>query len=114
MQMSFPETVSDSLCRISLGCANSSFHPESRWLGSDDPAGEEARCGGPGLVWYTWAVVARLVGLTAKFSKTTLEAVYGREINIKLSCNCSGGLSCIQHANSTLLQNSRHLCHCVV
>jgi hypothetical protein len=25
------------------------FHQLSRWLVSDDPAGEEARCGGPGL-----------------------------------------------------------------
>ena len=27
------------------------FHPMSRWLVSDDPVGEEAGCGGPGLAW---------------------------------------------------------------
>jgi hypothetical protein len=27
------------------------FHQLSGWLVSNDPAGEEARCGGPGLVW---------------------------------------------------------------
>jgi hypothetical protein len=34
-----------------LGCANPQFHQLSGWLASEDPAGEEAGCGGPGLVW---------------------------------------------------------------
>jgi hypothetical protein len=50
-QMSFPDTVSDSLFRNSLGCANPQFHQLSGWLVSDNPAGEEAECGGSGLVW---------------------------------------------------------------
>ena len=40
-------------------------------LNSDNPAGEEARCGGSGLVWLL--VVVRPVGPTAKFSKIMLE-----------------------------------------
>jgi hypothetical protein len=50
MQMSFPEAVSDSLCNIS-SVVQTQFHQLSGWLVSDNPAGEEAVCGGPGLVW---------------------------------------------------------------
>jgi hypothetical protein len=56
----------------------------------------------------------RQVGHTAKFSKMTPEAAYGREINIKFSGNSFGGLSCSQHDNCTLPQNLTHLWHCVV
>jgi hypothetical protein len=41
--------------------------------------------------------VVRLVGRITKFSTTTLEAAYDREINIKLSGNSSGGHSYRQH-----------------
>jgi hypothetical protein len=63
---------------------------------------------------YTWSAVVRLVGHTAKFAKTLLEADYGREMDIQFSGNNSGGHSCSQHANCALPQNLRHLWHCVV
>jgi hypothetical protein len=58
--------------------------------------------------------IVRLFGRTAKISKITLEVAYGREMNIKLYGNSSGEHPCSQHANCTLLQNFRHLWHCVV
>ncbi len=50
MQMSFPETVSDSLYRNSL-VIQTDLQQLSRWLISEDLGGEDAGCGGPGLVW---------------------------------------------------------------
>uniref|UniRef100_A0A8C8JC93 Cholesterol transporter ABCA5 n=1 Tax=Oncorhynchus tshawytscha TaxID=74940 RepID=A0A8C8JC93_ONCTS len=53
--------------------------------------------------WLTKYFFCPTVGeYTAKFSKMTLEAVYGREINIQLSGNSSGGHSCSQHSNCML------------
>jgi hypothetical protein len=56
------------------------------------------------LSWcgYKWSALVRLVGRTAKFSKTTLKAAYGREIDIQCSGNTSGGHFCIKHVNCKL------------
>ncbi len=48
--MSFPEMVSDSLCRNSL-VMQRLLQQLSGWLVSNDLGGEDALCGGPGLVW---------------------------------------------------------------
>ena len=39
---------------------------------------------------YMWSMAVRPVGRTTKFSKTTLEAAFGREVNIQFSGNSSG------------------------
>ncbi len=80
---------------------------------SGDLGGEDAGCGGPGLV-YTLSAVVRPVGCTAKFSETPLEMAHGREINIQFTGNSSGRHSCSQHSNCTLPQNFQHLWHCAV
>jgi hypothetical protein len=90
-QMSFPVTVSDSFYRnSSLVQIHSFISCPCGWsqtiLQVKKPDLEV-------LGWrgYTWSALVRLGGCTANFFKTTLEAVYGREINIKFSGS--------QHAN---------------
>jgi hypothetical protein len=68
---------------------------------SDNPAGEIAGSGGPGLAWLH--MVVRLVERTTKFSKITFAAAYGKEINFHFSGNTTGHY-CSQHANCTLPQ----------
>ena len=94
-----------------FSCANPQFHQLSGWLVSDDPAGEEAGCGGPGLAWLH--VVCSCEAGVAKFSITT-EAANGREINVNFSGNISGRHSCRQHANCTLPKNVRRVALCCV
>ncbi len=114
MQMSFPETVSDSLCRNSLvmqtDCCSSCPGGWSQTILEVKMRDMEVL----GWCGYTWSAVVRPVGCTAKFSETPLETAYGREMNIQFMGNSSGGHSCSQHANCMLPQNLRHLWHCAV
>ena len=81
------------------------FHQLSGWLVSDDPAGEEAGCGGPGLAWLHVFWGCEACWKYCQILKNNIEVVYGREMNIKLFGNSSGGHSCSQHTKCTLLQN---------
>ncbi len=114
MQMSFVETVSDSLCRKSLvmqtDCCSSCLGGWSQTILEAKMLDVDV------LGWcdYTWSAVVRSVGCITKFSETPLETAYGREVNIQFTGNNSGGHSCSQHANWTLPQNLQHLWHCAV
>ncbi len=90
--MSFPETVSDSLCRNSLvmqtDCCSSCAGGWSQTILEVKMLDVEVL----GWCGYTWSAVARPVGCPAKFSETPLEMANGREMNIQF--NSSGGHSC--------------------
>ena len=84
MQMSFPETVSDSLCRNSLvmqtDCCSSCPGGWSQTILEVNMLDVEV------LDWcgYTWSAVVGQVGYMAKLSETPLETAYDREMNIQL------------------------------
>jgi hypothetical protein len=92
--------LNEIVCLLSVACVPP----------SDNPACEEARCGGS----HMWSAVVRPVGHTAKFSKKMLEAAYGSEMNITFSGKSSDRHSRCHHANCKLPQNLRYLWHCVV
>ncbi len=114
MQISFPETVSDSLCInyliMQTDCCSSRPGGWSQTILEEKVLDVEVL----GWCGYTWSAVVRPFGCTAKFSETHLEMAYGRKINIQFTGNSSGGLSCSQHANCTRPQNLRHLWYCAV
>ncbi len=73
MQMSFPQTVSDSLCRHSLvmqtDCCSSCPGGWSQTILEVKMLDVEVL----GWCGYTWSAVVRPVECTAKFSETPLE-----------------------------------------
>lgn len=109
MQMSFPETVSDSSCRNSsvmqTDCCCSCPGGWSQTILEVNMLDVEVL----GWCGYTWSTVVKPVGCTAKFSETPLETAYGREMNIHFMGNSSGRHSCSQDANCTLPQRMGHL-----
>ena len=113
-QMSFPEMVSDRLCRNYLVVQTHSFISCPGGWSQTIPQLKKPGCGGLGLACLH---VVCSVGRTAKFSKMMLEVTFAKEINTKFSANSSGGHSCSQHANCTLPQNLRlleaHLFFCL-
>lgn len=83
-----------NLHHISKPLAHTTRHTLATiWLIADDLAR-----GGPGLVWLHAVCGCE----AAKFSKMTLETVYGREMTIQFRGNSSGGHSCRQRATCTL------------
>ncbi len=114
MQMSFPETVSDSLCRndtvMQTDCCSSCPGGWSQTILEVKMLDVEVL----GWCGYTWSAVVRPDGCTAKFNEPPLEMAYGREMNIQFTGNSSGGHSCCQHDKCTLLVASLRQTYAII
>ncbi len=108
MQMSFPETVSNSLCRNDLVMQTDFCSSCPGGWSQTILKGKLLDVEVLGWCDYMWSAVVRPVGCTAKFSETPLETAYSREMNIQFT-----GHSCSQHAICMLLRNIVALC-CVI
>ncbi len=94
MQTSFPETVSDSLCRnyllMQTVCCSSCPGGWSQMILEVKMLDVEVL----GWCGYMWSTVVRPVGCTSNLSEMPLEMAYGRAMNIQFTGNSSDGHSC--------------------
>ncbi len=99
-----------------FGYANRLLQQLSGWLVSDDLGGEDAGCGGPGLVWLHVSVVVRPVGFNSW--ATALVDIPAVSMSIARSlktCNICGIVLCDKTAHFRVAfycgQPKAHLCN---
>ncbi len=103
MQIASLRRFSDSLCRNSLVC-KPIVAAAVCVAGLRRSGGEDAGCGGPGLVWLHVVCGCETGWMYCQFSEHALETAYGREMNIQFTGNSSGGHSCSQHVSTCSLK----------
>ncbi len=107
MQMSFPEMLSDSLCRnvlvMQTDCCSSCLGGCSQTILEVKMLDVEVL----GWCGCMWSVVVRPVGCTAKFSETPLEMANGREMNIQFTGNSSVDIPAVSMPNERSLKTDQ-------
>ncbi len=115
MQMRFPETVSVLFVQKLFGYANRLLQQPSGWLVSDNLGGEDAGCGGPGLVW-----LHVVCGCEAgwMYCQNSLKRLWRQLMAEKWTFNSRAtallDIPAVSTVNCTLPQNLQHLWHCAV